>query len=145
MSSNPRPARGLLVSVDLRWHEQCVAAASKANKVLTMLARSFYSREISVWVKLYKSLVRLHLEFASSVWNPHLVSDINIVERVQRRATKMANGCRYLSYDERLTKFKLTNLVKRRLRGDLIQFFKIIKGLGEVNFINFDAKKKENF
>ncbi len=94
-----------------------------------MLARTFSSRDVSLWKTLYVSLVRPHLEFASTVWNPYLKCDIEAIEKVQKRATKIPLSLRNLTYDKRLEKWGLTTLEERRKRGDLIQMFKFSNGL----------------
>ena len=77
-------------------------------------------------------MVRPHIEFANSVWSPYHQKDTVKLEKVQRRATKI--GClSHLSYEDRLIKLKLTSLTERRLRGDLIQTFKFIKGIDKSN------------
>ncbi len=68
---------GIQVSASMKWHEQCASAASRANRVLGMLGRTFVCRDIAVWELLYRSLVRPHLEFAAPVWNPTDVGDIS--------------------------------------------------------------------
>ena len=85
---------------------------------------------------LYLALVRPHLEFAVSVWNPHLVKHINKLEKIQHRATKLPPNLRKRSYDYRLKEFGLTSLEVRRERGDLIQFYKIINQIDHVKLIN---------
>ena len=75
---------------------------------------------------LYKSIVRPHLEYANQVWAQRLQRQIDCVENVQRRATKLIPGFNNLEYDERLKKLKLPTLTYRRLRGDLIETFKIL-------------------
>jgi ribonuclease P/MRP protein subunit RPP40 len=66
------------------------------------------------------------LEFAVAAWNPHLKRDISALERVQRRATKIPRANKKLTYEERCSTFDIGSLESRRLRGDLIQFFKIV-------------------
>jgi hypothetical protein len=66
------------------------------------------------------------LEYASSVWNPHSKEDIEALEKVQRRATKLVKAIKHLNYEDRLKKLKLPTLKYRRLRGDLIEVFKIV-------------------
>ena len=63
--------------------------ANKANKVLGMLLRTFEYRDLDLIKSLYTTFVRPHLEFAVSVWSPHMQGDIDILEKVQRRATKL--------------------------------------------------------
>ena len=82
------------------------------------------------------SLVRPHLEYAISSWCPYFEKDVNALEKVQRRASKLVHELRHLDYSERLSKLKLTDLKTRRVRGDLIQMFKIVNGIEIVNFTN---------
>ena len=81
---------------------------------------------------MYKSLVRPHLEYAIQAWSPYLQCDIDTLEKVQRRATKIAAGIKELSYEARLKSLNLTTLKTRRLRGDLIEVFKILKGTDDL-------------
>ena len=83
---------------------------------------------------MYVSLVRPHLEYAVSVWKPRLRRDIDALERVQKRALKIPYELRKLDgYNERLSAVGLTTLEVRRDRGDLIQAYKLIKGLEQVD------------
>ena len=69
---------------------------------------------------------RSQLEYANSVWNPHSREDIEIIEKVQMRATKLVQSVRRLSYENRLTKLGIPSLKYRRWRGDLIEVCRII-------------------
>ena len=60
-----------------------------------------------------------------------------MLEKIQRRATKMVYGFNDLAYEQRLKRLNITTLETRRLRGDLIEVFKIVKGVDNVNFRNF--------
>jgi len=77
-------------------------------------------------VPLFKAMVRPILEYANCVWAPYLKKDINTLESIQRQFTKKIVGLNGLSYKERLTKLKLPSLSYRRLRGDLIETYKIV-------------------
>src|SRR6266516_3714529 len=77
---------------------------------------------------LCKAMVLSHLEFAGSVWNPYKISQIRSLEKVQKRATKLVRSCKKLSYKERLIYLNLPTLKFRRLRGDMIEVFKMLNG-----------------
>jgi ribonucleases P/MRP protein subunit RPP40 len=128
---------GVIVQDDLKVSQQCSKVVKTANRVLGMIYRSFTYKSKDVVLQLYKSLVRPHLEFCVQAWRPHLQKDIMLLEKVQRRATRMIDNFQKLSYEERLSKLKLTTLETRRLRGDLIETFKIFKGFTDVNKDNF--------
>ena len=65
-------------------------------------------------------------------WRLYLRKDIDLLEKVQKRATRLIIKDRGLTYGERLTHLRLTTLETRRLRGDLIEVFKIFKGFDDV-------------
>ena len=73
---------------------------------------------------LYKSLVRPHLDYCIQAWRPYLKKDIETLERVQRRVTRMVEGLKNLSYEDRLRKMNLTTLETRRTRADMIEVYK---------------------
>ena len=125
---------GIILTDDLKANKQCIAAAAKANHQLGLLKKAFVSRDKFLWKKLYVAYVRPHLEYAVAAWNPHCKKDIKLLEKVQRRATKIAPELRHLSYLERCTILDLSTLSKRRVRGDLIQQFKLIHRLDKVNW-----------
>ena len=71
------------------------------------------------------------------MWNPYLIKDIDLLEGVQRRATNMILGYKHYCYKDRLALCQLLTLDGRRLRGNLIQAFKLLKGLDQINYNNF--------
>ena len=98
-----------------------------------MIKRSFSVRDKDVILQLYKSLVRPHLEYSIQAWRPHFQKDIDLIEGVQRRATKLISDVKDKSYENRLRILNLTTLETRRLRGDLIEVFKIFKGFDNLD------------
>ena len=80
-----------------------------------------------------KAIVRPHLEYCIQAWSPYLRKDIDMLEKMQRRATKLIPGLRYLRYEERLKECELTTLETRRLRGDQIEVFKILNGYENID------------
>ena len=84
-----------------------------------MIQRNMTYKEKSLIVPLlvYKAIVRHHLEYCIQAWSPYLRKDIDRLEKIQRRATKLIPGLRDLRYEERLKECGLTTLETRRLRG----------------------------
>ena len=122
---------------DLKVSQQCSNSVKTANKILGMINRNFCNKTEEIILSLYKSLVRPHLEYCVQAWRPHLVKDIELLESVQRRATRMSPSLKGLTYSQRLEALNLTTLETRRLRGDLIQVYKIVKGFDDINSSKF--------
>ena len=127
---------GVFVTNDLKWNRQCSAAAAKANRVLGQIRNSFLCLEEETLRLLYTGLVRPHLEYAISMWNPSTRTNINLIEKVQRRATKLVKSIKKETYEDRLKSLGLMNLEDRRMRGDLIQMYKIVNGIEKINLVN---------
>ncbi|PKU45508.1 hypothetical protein llap_4192 [Limosa lapponica baueri] len=114
---------GLLVDEKLNMSQQCVLAAQKANCILGCINRSVPIRVREVILPLYCALVRPHLEYCIQLWGPQHMEDMDLLERVPRRTTKMIRGLEHLSYEDRLRELGLFSLEKRRFWEDLIVTF----------------------
>ena len=128
---------GILTSNTLLWTDQISSSVSKANKLICWITRNLINKDRSVMLPVYKTLIRPHLEYCVQLWNPVPEhgnwSLILKLEGVQRRFTRMIDGVGLLPYSERLETLKLTTLIERRARGDLIEVFKAKKEFSSIN------------
>ena len=140
-SVNSHKDLGIHISNNLKVEKQCKEAYKNANMQLGFIKRNFQYKSKDIILPLYKSIVRPHLEYAVQAWTPYYDKDIDLLEKIQHRATKLIPNLRNKPYPERLESLGLTTLKTRRLRGQLIQAFKIIKQFDDVNpnyFFKFD-------
>jgi ribonuclease P/MRP protein subunit RPP40 len=119
---------GVLFSADLKFSAHCGILAANAFRRLALVRRCFSSGNVAILVWAFRVYVRPLLEYASQVWSPYLLSDIDRVESVQRSFTKSLPGLRDFSYGVRLRRLGLVSLELRRLWADLTLVFKIFKG-----------------
>ena len=108
---------GIIIDNTLKFSEQCSTAVKCANRTLGLIKRTIKSRSKDVIVKLYKALVRPKLEYCVQAWRPFLRKDIDSMERVQRRATRMITERKSQDYEFRLKALGLISLEQRQTRG----------------------------
>lgn len=98
-----------------------------ANRILAITRKTFNFMDCKIFNNIFKGMVRPHLEYGAPIWSPHLAKHIHSLENVQMRAIKMVPGLSKLkTYPARLRKLKLPTLAYRRLRGDMIQVYKLV-------------------
>jgi len=84
-----------------------------AYQMLGIVKRNFIYLTLVGFVVLYKAMIRSHLEYAVSVWNPH--HQFLIEKLVQKRANKLDINVKKLHYEERLRRLKIPTLKYRRI------------------------------
>lgn len=120
---------GVTITNNLSWSEHIALITRKSKTSLFLLKKTFQAMSFNTSVQLYKSLVRPILEHCGPVWSVDLVRDNEMLERVQRYATRLSYGRRRPPYEQRLEQGKLSLFEKRRLRGDLIITYRVLHGL----------------
>lgn len=120
---------GVTIDRELKFSKHIELITARAMGVLYTIKRVITSRDRHIIIPLYKALVRPILEYGQVVWSPGLQCDIEKVEKIQRRATRLIPEIRNLSYGERLKVLNLPSLSDRRKRGDMIQLYKYVHGL----------------
>jgi len=130
---------GITISYDLSWSDHIHDVVNKANRVLGLIKRILGPKSAPEFSLLYKSLVRPILEYAAPVWSPYLVKDIVLLEKVQRRASRLALGQKRgeMQYEERCTILKWSPLDKRRLYFSLLECYKFVFSLNNLVFQDF--------
>ena len=120
---------GVVLTDDLTWSTHISEISNKARKIIGLIYRQFYSMSsTSSLLQLYSSLVRPHLEYASQVWDPFLIKDIQMLESVQKFALKMCCKSWDSSYDENLQQSLLPELSARRKYLNLSYFYNLVNG-----------------
>ena len=128
---------GISISSDLSWSIHINTMCARARSVAAWVLSAFKTRDRITLVTLYKSLVRSHLEYCCPFWSPRKITDIQLIEGVQRSFTSRIWGVQHLNYWERLKALKLMSLQRRRERYIIIHTWKILQGLcpNDINVI----------
>ena len=124
---------GVWTTDTLKPTKQCETAALQANLTLRNIAKSFHYRRTDVLVPLFKTFVRPKLEYAVAAWSPWTENDIEVLESVQKRFIRLLSDKRGETYEEKLENAGLTTLKERRERGDMIEAYKVMTGINNVD------------
>ena len=120
---------GVIFDQELSFKDHISTIIKKASQIMGIIRRTFVYLDPEIFKPLYISLVRSRLEYCQSVWSPYRKGEIIRLEAVQRNATRKINGFKQLSYSERLRRLDLPTLYFRRIRGDMIECYKIIRNI----------------
>ena len=133
ISTNSFTDLGIDTDNALSYHNHIANIVSKASQRVGILFRGFMTRDLKFMQKAFITYIRPLLEYNSCVWNPHQKKYIYLLENVQRRFTKRIPSLRELSYSERLTMLNLEPLELRRLKTDLLEYYKIFHNLNAID------------
>ena len=117
---------GVFIDNKLDFKEHIIKQTNKARSMAGCIHRNIINKTTDIMVPLFKAMVRPILEYGNSVWVPYFLKDSKRIEDIQRQFTKRIYGMANKSYSERLEILNLPSLEFRRLRGDMIEVFKII-------------------
>ena len=124
---------GVFTDNELKFSTHVEKQVNKGNQLLGLIRRSFQFLDGDTMKLLFVAIVRPHLEFGNAAWAPRYERDKELLEGVQRRATKIIPRLKDLSYEDRLKSLKLPSLAYRRFRGDLIETYKYTHGIYTVS------------
>ena len=121
----------MTISDDFKWSSHISSITKKANQQLGFVRRNTRKLPQSFREVAYKSLVRPHLEYCSSVWDPHINLDTQKLERIQRQAARYVTGDykRTSSVTEMMQILQWPSLSTRRTVNRLTMVYKILNGL----------------
>ena len=135
---------GVIVSNDLNPSKKCLAARNKANKMLGIIRRNVSYKSKQVITKLYDCYVRPHLEYCIQAWSPYLRKNIDMVDSIQRRASKLVAGLRHMTYEDRLKELNWIPINKRRLMLDLVEVYRLLHNIDSLRGHNLFELCHEN-
>ncbi len=135
---------GVVVDRTMKFSKQCLEARNKANRILGFINRNVSYKSKEVVRSLYNLYVRPHLEYCIQAWSPHYRQDVNMLEAVQRRATRMMPALRRLEYRDRLKELDMFSFERRCLRGDMIELFKMFSDSSYIDKSTFFTLEEDS-
>ena len=128
---------GIWFQSNLKFDDHIIYVVNRSNKLLGLIKRTFKALDKDSFLILYKSLIRSILDYGGSIYYPSTKKNIQLLENIQRRATRLLPQLRGYTYSERLESLKLPTLLYRRKRYDLIQLYKIVHGFEDIKAEKF--------
>ncbi len=128
---------GVIIDEIISFDQHINEKINTASRVLGTIRRTISHLDKGNFNQLYKRLVRPHLQFADQIWASYLKKHTEVLENVQRHATRMMPAMKELAYPDRLHKLKLPTLAYKRLRGNMIEMFNIVTGKYDSEVRNF--------
>ena len=128
---------GVLTTSTLGASSQCIKSAATAKRIIAMVRRNFRKLDIEDFNIIYRLYIRPHLEHCIQAWSPHLVKDVETLERIQRTATRLVPKLKKMDYSSRLKLLGIPSLKDRRIRGDMIEVYKLMSGKEKVDHRQF--------
>jgi len=117
---------GVIIDSNLKFHDHVNSVISIANRILTIIRKTFQFTDNQMFVTLYKTIVRLIIEYGNSVWGPHYIINQQNVEKIKLRTSKSLTGLQDISYSDHLHILNFLSLKYRRLRGDMILVYRLL-------------------
>ena len=128
---------GVLIDNELKFSSHIKGIVAKANRMIGLIKISFENIDEDMFTNLYNTLIRPLIEYCVQAWSPYTQKDIIRLENVQRRATKLVSKLRNKEYEDRLKDLKLIKLEDRRIRGDMILTYRLLKGEEGIDYEKF--------
>ena len=136
---------GVLIDNDLKFSRHVRGIVARANRMIGLMKISFENFDKDMFGPIYNTLIRPLLEYCVHAWSPYLVKDIQLLENVQRRATKLVREVRNMEYEDRLKELKIPKLIDRRIRGDMILTYRLLKGEEGIDHETFFSLDKSRY
>jgi hypothetical protein len=137
LSTREEKDLGVFFTENFKSGNNCSRASKSANKIMGLIRRNISNKSAEEMMILYKTLVRPTLEYCGPVWRPYTQKDIVKLEKVQKRYTKMVDGCKNKTYEQRLSRLGILSIEDRFYRADMIQVYNILKDGGKTFPKNF--------
>lgn len=118
---------GVFVNDKFKPSLNCKKVSKSAGKTIGLIKRNIVNKDKEGMMILYKTLVRPKIDYCIQAWRPYRRKDINILEKIQKRFTKIVKGLKDVKYEQRLEKLGITTIEDRHYRADMVQVFKILK------------------